>query len=213
MQSKVAVVDYGIGNVYSVCNALKKIGADPILTGDHAVLRDADRIILPGVGAYARAMEALKQRGLDDRMREYAQSGRPLMGICIGMQVFMEKSYEFGEHEGLGLFDGIVERIVPEGETDVRVPHIAWSEIAPSSNQIDLSGTPITTVCSGTTPFYFVHSYHCKPANDADRLETTKYCGQTLTAAIRKDAVFGVQFHPERSGAAGFEVLRQFAKS
>ncbi len=212
MSNKVVVVDYGIGNVFSVCNALKLIGADPILTRSETEIKSADRLILPGVGAYARAMEALQKFGLVDLLSSYRETGRPFMGICIGMQVLMELSEEFGEHKGLGFIPGKVSKIseVQEDGTKVRVPHISWAPLDSPSVEGAWKGTPLEDVEGKNLSFYYVHSFHCKPSNTSNLLAESHYGGQKITAAIRHENLFGLQFHPERSGKTGQLVLNSF---
>ena len=207
MKSRTVVIDYGIGNVFSVCNALRAIGADVSLTRSSRDIREAGRLILPGVGAFARAMEALNGFGLSEVIHAYVKTGKPFLGICIGMQVMMEYSTEFGDHKGLGLFKGTVERIAdinPAGER-IRVPHIGWSSLRAEA---PLEGTPL--IAAGSGAVYFVHSFHCQPLDRSQILATVDYDGVSVTAAIRQDNVFGVQFHPERSGLVGQRILNQF---
>lgn len=207
MTGRVVVVDYGIGNVFSVCNALRTIGADVTLTRAAAEIRGADRLILPGVGAFARAMEALDGFGLSDRVREFVATERPFLGICVGMQMLMDRSTEFGDHPGLGLISGAVERLESANDRGerVRVPHIGWSSLSFTDRAAD---TPL--VSAGRDAVYFVHSYHCKPADPVNVLATTSYSGLEVTAAIGRDNIVGVQFHPERSGPVGRRVLEAF---
>lgn len=209
MSARVVVIDYGIGNVFSVCNALREAGCDVNLTGNLSEIRNADRVILPGVGAFKRAMEALDRAGLSDTIRAYVETGRPFLGICIGMQVLMERSSEFGSHQGLGFFPGSVERIAevnPAGER-VRIPHIGWSPLVENS---PWTGTALASLKPKEDAVYFVHSYHCQPADAGHRLASTDYDGVAVTAAIRRDNITGVQFHPERSGVVGQWALRAF---
>jgi glutamine amidotransferase len=209
MRARVVIVDYGIGNVFSVANALKAIGADVSLTRSFSEIRNADRLILPGVGAFARAMDALRELGLETVIRDYVATGRPFLGICIGMQVLMQRSTEFGAHEGLGFIEGSVERIQsqnPEGR-HIRVPHIGWS---PLRAEQPWDGTPLAS--SGDGSVYFVHSFHCLPVDRQRVLATVDYDGISVTAAIRKDNIVGVQFHPERSGVVGQRILAAFVR-
>jgi glutamine amidotransferase len=211
MFKRVTVVDYGIGNVYSVCNALSSIGAIPELSADPDKIVAAEKLILPGVGAFSKAMENLRQRGLTNAVSEFVATGRPLLGICIGMQVLMESSTEFGEHIGLNHIPGRVEKI-PNYNNDgdkVKVPHIGWAEIKPTRGVSDglLSGFKYKS----DSYFYFVHSFMCKPRNPDHLLATTTYRGLDITAAIGRNNIMGLQFHPERSGPAGLRLLSRFA--
>ncbi|WP_422371761.1 imidazole glycerol phosphate synthase subunit HisH [Hoeflea sp.] len=213
MSGSVVVVDYGIGNVFSVCNALKQVGAEPKLTRDIPTILAADRLILPGVGAFGRAMDAIRGFHLDETVSRYVETGRPFMGICIGMQVLMDSSSEFGAHEGLGLISGTVERIPGTTTTGepLRVPHISWAQVgpAPSRSQADWTASPVSDPV-GLLDFYFVHSYHCQPSDPDCLLAQADYGGNAITAAVKRDNILGVQFHPERSGPAGLAVLNRF---
>lgn len=207
MTTRVVVIDYGIGNVFSVCNALQAVGADVRLTRSFSEIKAADRLILPGVGAFARAIEALNRFGLASVISEFIATGRPFLGICIGMQVLMERSAEFGDHEGLGYFKGRVERVAsvnPKGQP-VRVPNIGWSNLREDQ---PFAGTPLSA--ANGEAVYFVHSYHCQPADENHLLATVDYEGLPVTAAIRRDNIVGVQFHPERSGTVGLSILDHF---
>lgn len=214
--SKVAVVDYGIGNVFSVCNAVEKAGGEVTLTRDVSELLAADRVILPGVGAFKRAMEALENHGLVETLSRYRETERPFLGICIGMQVLMEGSEEFGQHAGLGYVNGTVEKINKHDDTDMRVPHIAWATLQAPEGQDAAklwSDTPLSAFEAGRESVYFVHSFHCKPAQGAEVIAVANYQGTELTAAVRQGNTFGVQFHPERSGKVGQNFIKAFIKA
>lgn len=213
MSERVTVVDYGIGNVFSVCNALQKIGAEPQLTDDPKAIAQAERLILPGVGAFSRAMENLRQRGHVDAIAGFIETGRPFLGICIGMQLLMEVSTEFGEHAGLGHIAGKVD-MISKTDADGRpldVPHISWAEVTPTSFGAahPLFSTPQDD--PGASYFYFVHSFMAYPHNPEHLLATATYGGHRITAAVGRDNITGLQFHPERSGEAGLELLERFA--
>ncbi|UYO40496.1 imidazole glycerol phosphate synthase subunit HisH [Rhodopseudomonas palustris] len=211
--SDTIVVDYGIGNVFSVCNALRAIGCEAKLTGDLTAIRKADRVILPGVGAFARAMDALHAKGISDALRDFVDTGRPFLGICIGMQVLMDRSSEFGDTKGLGFVPGTVERIAavsPSGQ-HLRVPHIGWAPLVPSHGSGEgWNGTALEGADDVGYAVYFVHSYHCRPDAPERLIAHVDYDGLQITAAIRCDNITGVQFHPERSGRAGQKILEQF---
>lgn len=214
MSNRVTVIDYGIGNVYSVCNALSRIGASPKLTGNPFIIATSERVILPGVGAFSRAMGNLTRNGLDEAIANFINTGRPFLGICIGMQVLMDRSFEFGEHTGLGHISGQVERI-PSVSIDgqkLKVPHISWAEIKPSSNYTR-GPLAIPQGSSGNHHFYFVHSYHCQPTVSEHLLADVDYGGNSITAAIGRNNIIGLQFHPERSGPAGLALLDRFVNS
>lgn len=212
MTGQTVVVDYGIGNVFSVCNALRAVGCDPILTDDLSKIRAADRVLLPGVGAFARAMDALQSSGTTDALRDFIATDRPFLGICIGMQVLMERSTEFGDHHGLGFIAGEVaqvEKLVDQGG-ERRVPHIGWAALHSDNPPALWKDTPLSEISAGSDAVYFVHSYHCLPSNPDHRVAFADYDGLEITAAVRRDNIFGVQFHPERSGEVGLKILRAF---
>ena len=203
--AKVAIVDYGVGNLYSLCSSLRAIGADAVVTPDADVLRNAERIILPGVGAFADAAAKLRATGLDRVICGEAAAGKKIMGICLGMQMLFEKSYEYGEHEGLGLIPG---RIVPMAgyiPEDLKVPHIGWNPLIFKGER-----HPLLRYLSEGDCVYFVHSYF---ATDCDEsvIATAEY-GRELTAAVARGNVMGCQFHPEKSGPVGLSILRAFCE-
>lgn len=201
----VAVVDYGVGNLFSLCSSLSAIGAEAVVTDDPAVLAAADRIILPGVGAFGDAADKLRERGLFDVLRDLAASGKPLMGICLGMQLLFEKGYEYGEHEGLGLIRGSVRPIAEIIPSDLKIPHIGW-------NALHFTGerSPIFRYLDEGNFVYFVHSFYGKN-EDGSVIATSEY-GVPLTAAVGRANVFGCQFHPEKSGSVGLKILKAFCE-
>ena len=199
----IAIVDYGVGNLFSLNSSLELIGAESIVTSDPQVLRSADKILLPGVGAFEDAARKLRDSGLADLLKELAAEGKPLLGICLGMQLLFEKSYEYGEHEGLGLIPGSVKPIRDVIPTDYKIPHIGW-------NGLHLNGDcPLFRNILEGDCVYFVHSFYatgCEPYVTA----TADY-GAELTAAVAKGTVYGCQFHPEKSGKVGLSILKAFA--
>ena len=201
----IAVVDYGVGNLFSLSSSLAAIGAEVVVTGDADVIRAADKILLPGVGAFEDAIAKLRASGLDEVVCEEARKGKPLLGICLGMQLLFEKSYEFGEFEGLGLIAGAVRPIADVIPADYKIPHIGW-------NALHLVGekSPIFQYLNDGDHVYFVHSFY---AADCEKnvIATSEY-GAELTAAVAKDNIFGCQFHPEKSGPVGLSILRAFAE-
>ena len=201
----IAVVDYGVGNLFSLSSSLAAIGAEVVVTGDADVIRAADKILLPGVGAFEDAIAKLRASGLDEVVCEEARKGKPLLGICLGMQLLFEKSYEFGEFEGLGLIEGAVRPIADVIPADYKIPHIGW-------NALHLVGekSPIFQYLNDGDHVYFVHSFY---AADCEKnvIATSEYCAE-LTAAVAKDNIFGCQFHPEKSGPVGLSILRAFAE-
>ena len=208
----VTVVDYGIGNIFSVRRALEHCGADVRVSSIEAEIESADRLVLPGVGAFSDGMRGLRDRNLADAVSRFAATGRPMLGICLGMQMLATCSEEFGEHAGLGLIPGRVTKIpakTVEGSPH-KIPHIGWSEIFPVPGvdwkQTILEDTP------AATPVYLVHSFHLTPSDPANLLAACDYGGHRVTAAVRSGNIFGAQFHPEKSGKAGLQILATFLR-
>ena len=200
--ARVAIIDYGVGNLRSVEKAFHAGGADAVVTSDERVLRAADKLVLPGVGAFRACMEALSARGFDELVRERVAEGTPLLGVCVGMQMLFEESEEFGKTRGLGLLRGRVRRF-PEGR---RVPQVGWNQVAWRR------GHALAEGIEDESFFYFVHSYFCDAADERDVLGSTEY-GDTYASAVARANVCGVQFHPEKSQAAGLRLLKNFAGS
>lgn len=200
----ISIIDYGVGNLFSLRSSLRAIGIDADYTGNPAEIRKADKLILPGVGAFRDAREALRSTGLDRVVQEEAGKGKPLMGICLGMQMLFDRSYEYGEYEGLGLISG---EIVPmEGRIpkDLPIPHIGWNELMLKQP------SPLMKNTANGDYVYFVHSYYAEtPAEYV--IATTDY-GVEMTAAVQKDNVYGCQFHPEKSSEVGLSILKAFCE-
>ena len=201
---KIGIIDYGMGNLHSVKNALDHIGVENFVTSDINELDLADGLILPGVGAFGDAIAALKATETDEYLRRYAADGRPLLGICLGMQLLADKSYEMGEWEGLGLIGGEVVRLTA-GETDraYKIPHMGWNSVK------NLNRSPLTENVADDTYFYFVHSYKFEVKDRNDLLCVTDY-GEEIAAIVGKGNVYGAQFHPEKSEDTGLNLLKQF---
>lgn len=201
----IAIVDYGVGNLFSLKSSMEAIGAETVVTGDAEVLRTAEKIILPGVGAFEDAIAKLKSTGLDIIIKEEAANGKPLMGICLGMQMLLEKSFEYGEYEGLGLIKGevrCIDEVIPKG---LKIPHIGW-------NALKFSGEkhPIFKYINEGDFVYFVHSFYGTKCAD-NTIATAEY-GADLTAAVANGNVCGCQFHPEKSGNVGLNILKAFCE-
>ena len=201
----VAVVDYGVGNLFSLVSSLNCVGADAVVTGDSEVIRSVDRIILPGVGAFGDAAEKLRASGLDRVITEEAKRGKPLLGICLGMQLLFERSYEYGVHEGLGLIKGEIRPISEVIPSELKIPHIGWIALDFTENK-----SPLFKYINDGDHVYFVHSYY--GANCPESVIATAEYGTPLTAAVARDNVMGCQFHPEKSGKVGLAILKAFCE-
>jgi glutamine amidotransferase len=211
MPPEVTVVDYGMGNVGSVLRALSACGATPTMTGVPEEVASAARLVLPGVGAFADGMEELRRRGLIEPIRSFARSGRPFLGICLGMQMMLATGEEFGVVAGLGLIAGNVQAIPRYGSNGEprKIPHVGWNRIAPSGPDADWQGTILDGVAPDAA-VYFVHSYAAVPDSPGHLLAHCDYDGCRIAAVIRSDALYGCQFHPEKSGPVGLRILDNF---
>ena len=211
--ARVTIVDYGVGNLLSVTLAFEKAGAEVVMAETPEAIAAADRLVLPGVGAFADGMQELASRGYVEPIREFAASGKPMIGICLGMQMLLDSSEDFGETRGLGLIPGRVVAIPPRGADGEphKIPHIGWNELQPIEGGVDWSGTILDGVEPGVSA-YFVHSFTAQPAEDRFRLADCSYDGCRVSAAIAADNVYGTQFHPERSGPAGLAVVESFLR-
>jgi len=201
----IAIVDYGVGNLFSLKSSLETVGADVAVTGEAELLRRADRIVLPGVGAFGDAAKKLRDTGLIPVLKEESKAGKPLLGICLGMQMLLEKSYEYGEHEGLGLIPGAIRPIGDVIPPDYKIPHIGWNAL-----QFPGEKHPVFREIREGDHVYFVHSFHGTDCEEFTAA-TTEY-GGVLTAAVAKDNIVGCQFHPEKSGAVGLKILKAFCE-
>lgn len=200
----IAVIDYGVGNLFSLTSSLAAVGAESVVTDDPCVIGVADKIILPGVGAFADAKRKLSDRGLDKIIISEVKSGKKILGICLGMQMLFEKSYEYGEHEGLSLLKGSVvamDGVIPK---ELRIPHIGWNALHIKKEH------PIFKYVKEEDYVYFVHSFYASGCEES-LLASCEY-GKELTAAVALDNVSGTQFHPEKSGEVGLSILRAFAE-
>lgn len=210
----VAVVDYGVGNLFSVTRAFEHCGANVVVSDEPGVLLSAPRLVLPGVGAFADGMEGLRRRGLDQVVVDFANSGKPFIGICLGMQMLSSVSEEFGEHSGLNIIPGHVVAIPRhdrEGNVH-KVPHIGWTSLEHAKNQVcDWGGSILAGINPGDA-VYLVHSFAVEPDDRSHRLADCYYNGIEISAAIRKGNVYGVQFHPEKSGPVGLRIIKNFLR-
>lgn len=206
---RVVVVDYGMGNVLSVCRAIERCDAEPLLTVDASEIAGAERLVLPGVGAFGDCMAALEARELIDPIKTFVSTGRPFLGICVGMQILLDFGEEFAGAPGLGLIPGRVAQIATAKSdgTSRKIPHIGWTAVTPPPGA---NGIWEGTMFAGTelrTPLYFVHSFSAAPTNPEHLLAVADYQGYPVTAAVRRDNITGTQFHPEKSGPAGLQLL------
>ncbi len=210
-QPHITVIDFGLGNLLSVQRGLEHVGAKVTRTNDPEQIACAEKLVLPGVGAFSSAMERLQELGLIPAIQMAVSREIPFLGICLGMQLLMDQSMEYGETEGLGLIPGKVvpiPNISPKGE-HLKIPHIGWNSLIPTAADSQWSAT----LLAGTKPdasFYFVHSYMCKPSEPSDCLAHCDYGGRLVTAVVRRGNVTGCQFHPEKSGPTGLRLLSAF---
>ena len=200
----IAIIDYGVGNLFSLCCSLNSIGAQVTVTSDPEIIKKADKLILPGVGAFADAAAKLRDSGLDTLIKQLASEGKPLMGICLGMQLLFEKSFEYGEHRGLGLLRGNVVPMQGVIPARLKIPHIGWNAL-----HLTRDSKIMKYVKEGDC-VYFVHSYYATDCPDSI-IATAEY-GAPLTAAVEQGNVMGCQFHPEKSGPVGLSILKAFCE-
>ena len=198
----IAIIDYGVGNLFSLQSSFAAIGEEAVVTSDEAVISQADRLILPGVGAFEDAAQKLRSSGMADVIKRETAAGKPLMGICLGMQLLFDKSYEYGEHEGLGLIRGNVRPIAEVIDKDLKIPHIGWNRL------IVKKPSPLFQYLNDGDCVYFVHSYYAADCDDSVTA-VAEYSAE-LTASVEKGNVFGCQFHPEKSGDVGLKILKAF---
>lgn len=202
----IAIIDYGVGNLFSLKSSLLAINANAVVTNDEETIKSAEKIILPGVGAFEDAAKKLRESGLAELIVKEAQKGKPILGICLGMQLLFQKSFEYGEHEGLGLIPGevrAIEEVIPEG---LKIPHIGWNQLEFVGEKSNLFKHIQEGDC-----VYFVHSYYAAKCEDYV-IAQSEY-GAPLTAAVANGNIFGCQFHPEKSGNVGLNILRAFCET
>ena len=207
---KCVIIDYGLCNLLSVYNALRYLGIESKVTSQPEDFKQADCMVLPGVGAFGDGMAGLRNFGLVESIYDFIKTGKPFLGICLGMELFMTKSYEFGEHEGLGLISG---EVLPfkvqqeDGEYTVKVPHIGWSGL--QQKDVKWEGTPLAGL-PNKSEMYFVHSFFVQPDDPKNMLAVTDYEGNSFCSVVAKDNIYGCQFHPEKSSASGLKILSNF---
>lgn len=212
MTKRITLVDYGMANMLNVARAFQHCGADISIATKPSEMADAESLVVPGVGAFADSIREVQARGFDDAIRNFVGTGRPLFGICVGMQLLFDASEEFGEHAGLGILPGHVRaipRTTTDGAADQRVPHIGWNVLrAPAGRH--WRDTLLAPFEGQEPAVYFVHSFSAQPAWESDRLADFDYGGHRLCAAVQRDNVMATQFHPERSGETGLDLIRHF---
>ncbi len=196
----IAIIDYGMGNLRSVQKAFEYLGNKAVITQQPSEIQKADKVVLPGVGAFRDAMQTIKQKGIDKVLYDVVEQKKPLLGICLGMQMFFEKSYEYGEHKGLAILQGEIVKL-PEG---VKIPHMGWNSLNIKKK------SPLFEGLSEEPYVYFVHSYHLN--TEADIVSATTYYGKEIQVAAQKENVFALQFHPEKSGDVGLNILQNFGR-
>ncbi len=204
----IAIIDYGVGNLFSLSSSFKAIGADTVITGDVNIIKQADKLILPGVGAFGDAAKKLSASGLDVIIKEQAAKGVPLLGICLGMQLLFEEGYEYGCHKGLGLIPGQVVPMEGDLPEHLKIPHIGWNALHFVTQAQQKN--PLFQYINDKDCVYFVHSYYATNCDDS-LIATTEY-GKELTAAVAYNNIFGCQFHPEKSGNVGLNILKAFCE-
>lgn len=212
-----AIVDYGLGNLFSIKNACDFVGIKSVISSDKDEILNASGLFLPGVGAFSDAITALKSKDLIDTLHQFVREDKPVIGICLGMQLLMSESFEFGHHKGLGFVEGSVLPLETTGSGDnpVKIPHIGWNRISRGPqekrlNQDTWGSTPLETIPDGEF-MYFIHSYYVRPTDENLTVATTRYGTNTFCSAIQKGNIFGMQFHPEKSGCYGLKIYQNVA--
>lgn len=206
---KIVIIDYDVGNVRSIINALKKVGVDTILSNDKDEIMSSDGVILPGVGAFAHGMENLNKYNLVKTIIEYTNTNKPLLGICLGMQMLLDESEEFKNTKGLGLISGKVVKLPVKNSSYEKLPHVSWNEI--KEQNINWNDTILDKV-EQQSDMYFVHSFIASPTNQNEILSTTKYSDYKFCSSVKKGNIYGCQFHPEKSGEIGLKIIENFIK-
>lgn len=203
----IAVIDYGVGNVKSITNAFENQKAKVVLTREREIIMKADGLVLPGVGAFSHGMDNLNKFGLVEIIKNFVRTGKPLLGICLGMQMLLEESEEFGNSKGIGLIEGKVVKFPIKQSIHYKLPHISWNEI--QSKKIKWENTILDNI-KENSEMYFVHSYIAQPKNEKEILSVSKYHNHIFCSSIKKENIYGCQFHPEKSSQKGLSVIRNF---
>ena len=211
LSKKITIIDYGCGNILNLARAIKFIGYEVDITHDKNKIINSSYVILPGVGAFGNAMKQIEKYNLHNTILEYAKSNKPLLGICLGMQILLTVSYEFGTHKGLGLIEGKVIKISNEKNKEIKIPHMGWNEIYPNNNKKEWKNKILKNSSIGKS-FYFVHSFVCITKNYDSTVAVCNYSDISIPAVVATGNVFGCQFHPEKSADNGLAVLKNFCE-
>jgi imidazole glycerol-phosphate synthase subunit HisH len=202
-QKTIAIVDYGVGNLYSIHKALENLGCNAFITEESETISAANAIVLPGVGSFRSGMDGLKLRSLIYAIKDFAKTGKPILGICLGAQLLLSRGFEFGSFKGLDIIPG---EVIGFPKLDGKIPHIGWNEIFSTKSW----SNSIFSSIKQRSDVYFVHSYILRPDKKSHILTSTTYCGYNFCSAIRKDNIYGCQFHPEKSGQVGLKIIKNF---
>ena len=208
---KITIIDYGCGNILNLVRAIKFLGYEVDITHDDKKIINSSHVILPGVGAFGNAMKQIEKYNLRNTILEYAKSNKPLLGICLGMQILLTAGYEFGAHKGLGLIQGEVIKIFNKKNKEIKVPHIGWNELYPNNNKKEWKNKILNDSLIGKS-FYFVHSFVCITKNPDSTIAVCNYSGILIPAVVSIDNIFGCQFHPEKSADSGLNFLKNFCE-
>ena len=211
LSKKITIIDYGCGNILNLARAIKFIGYEVDITHEKNKIINSSYVILPGVGAFGNAMKQIEKYNLHNTILEYAKSNKPLLGICLGMQILLSVSYEFGVHKGLGLIEGKVIKISNEKNKEIKIPHMGWNEIYPNSDKKEWKNKILNNAMIGKS-FYFVHSFVCLTKNPNSTIAICNYSGISIPAVVSFNNIFGCQFHPEKSADDGLGVLKNFCE-
>ena len=211
LSKKITIIDYGCGNILNLVRAIKFLGYEADITRDKNKIINSSYVILPGVGAFGNAMKQIEKYNLHNTILEYAKSNKPLLGICLGMQILLTVSYEFGVHKGLGLIEGKVIKISNEKNKEIKIPHMGWNEIYPNNNKKEWKNKILKNSSIGKS-FYFVHSFVCITKNYDSTVAVCNYSDISIPAVVATGNVFGCQFHPEKSADNGLAVLKNFCE-
>ena len=208
---KIAIVDYGCGNILNLVRAIQFLGYEVEATHDNKKIINSSYVILPGVGAFGNAMKQIEKYNLRNTILEYAKSDKPLLGICLGMQILLTVSYEFGTHKGLGLIEGEVIKISNAKSKEIKIPHIGWNELYPNNGKKEWKNKILNNSLIGKS-FYFIHSFVCLTKNPNSTIAVCNYSGISIPAIVSVGNIFGCQFHPEKSADSGLTILKNFCE-